>query len=232
MLTIVLSANVRGILGLGGPTVIPGYVDPALDAAYIISGMPDGGSRGNSGDVGAIDAQGYVWLFGREKDVIVRGGHNIDPKPIDEVLVQFPGVQLAAMVGKPDARRGELPVAYIQKSEGAHVDLEALMGFCAQRAHERAGLPVEIILLDQMPLTPVGKISKPALKVDILRRTVDALAQARAGGAEFNTTVDMTGRRPKVEVLFSADSPAADALAQLREELARFEFESEVRVRR
>jgi fatty-acyl-CoA synthase len=220
----------RGILGLGGPTVIPGYVDPALDAAYIISGMPDGAHWGNSGDVGAIDAQGYVWLFGREKDVIVRGGHNIDPKPIEEVLVQFPGVQLAAMVGKPDARRGELPVAYIQESEGAHVDLEALMDFCAQRAHERAGLPVEIILLNQMPLTPVGKISKPTLKVDILRRTVEALARARAGGAEFKTTVEMTGRRPKVEVLFLADSPAADALAQLREVLATFEFESEVRV--
>ena len=90
------------------------------------------------------------------------------------------------MVGKPDARRGELPVAYIQIGAGATVDLEALMGFCVQRAPERAGLPVEIILLDHMPLTPVGKISKPALKVDILRRTVEALAQARAGGRVQN----------------------------------------------
>ena len=201
MLTIVLSANASrasaASSALGGPTVIPGYVDPALDAAYLISGMPDGGAGETAATSGAIDAQGYVWLFGREKDVIVRGGHNIDPKPIEEVLAQFPGVQLAAMVGKPDARRGELPVAYIQKSEGAHVDLEALMGFCAQRAHERAGLPVEIILLDQMPLTPVGKISKPALKVDILRRTVDALAQARAGGAEFETHGGYDGTAPK-----------------------------------
>ncbi len=222
----------RGVLALGGPTIIPGYVDPALDAAYIIGGMPDGARWGNSGDVGTIDTQGYIWLFGREKDVIVRGGHNIDPKPIEEVLVQFPGVQLAAMVGKPDARRGELPVAYIQIGAGATVDLEALMAFCAQRAHERAGLPVEIILLDHMPLTPVGKISKPALKVDILRRTVEALAQARAGGAEFKTTVDMTGRRPKVEVLFPTESPENGALAQLREVLETFEFESEVRVGR
>jgi fatty-acyl-CoA synthase len=220
----------RGILALGGPTVIPGYVDSRLDAAYLISGMPEGVRWGNSGDVGAVDAQGYVWLFGREKDVIIRGGHNIDPKPIEEVLAQYPGVQLAAMVGKPDARRGELPVAYIQQSEGARIDLEALMGFCAKHAHERAGLPVEIILVDQMPLTPVGKIAKPALKLDILRRTVEALAQARAGGAGFRTTIDMSGRRPKVAVLFETGAPDADALASLRQALATFEFESEVRV--
>jgi len=219
----------RGILALGGPTVIPGYVDSRLDAAFLIRRMPDGAPWGNSGDVGAIDEQGYVWLFGREKDVIIRGGHNIDPKPIEEVLVQYPGVQLAAMVGKPDASKGELPVAYIQPSVGSRVDLDALMRFCGERAHERAGLPVEIILLEQMPLTAVGKISKPVLKVDILRRTVEALA-ASAGGAAFTTTIDMSGRRPKAEVVFEAPGPDAEIVAKLRAVFATYEFESEVRV--
>ena len=220
----------RGVLALGGPTVIPGYVDSRLDAAFLVAGMPDGARWGNSGDVGAIDERGYVWLFGREKDVIIRGGHNIDPKPIEESLAQYPGVQLAAMVGKPDARLGELPVAYVQPRAGATLDVEALMRFCAERAQERAGLPVEIIVVDPMPLTAVGKISKPALKLDILRRVVESLARIRADGAQFQTTVDVSGKRPKVEVRFYGAAPRAEALTRLREDLAGFAFESEVRV--
>lgn len=218
----------RGVLALGGPTVIPGYVDPRLDSAYLIAGMPDGSRWGNSGDVGAIDERGYVWLFGREKDVIIRGGHNIDPKPIEEVLAQYPGVQLAAMVGKPDARLGELPVAYVHPSAGATLDLEALMRFCVKHAQERAGLPVEIIPIDPMPLTAVGKISKPALKLDILRRVVDAIVRTRADGCRCTTTIDGSGKRPKVEIRFDGAAPDAETLTRLREDLAGFAFESEV----
>lgn len=220
----------RGVLALGGPTVMPGYVDPRLDAAYFVREMPDGERWGNTGDVGALDDRGYVWLFGRSKEVIIRGGHNIDPKPVEEILVRFPGVQLAAMVGKPDGAKGELPVAYIQPKEGATIDSAELLAFCALHTHERAALPVELIMIDQMPLTAVGKISKPVLKVDILRRTVEAVVSGTISvpGA-FETSIDMSGRRPKVKIDFSpGGAVGAEALERLRKALSVFEFESEV----
>ncbi len=220
----------RGVLALGGPTVMPGYVDSRLDAGYFIRGMPDGGRWGNTGDVGAVDERGYVWLFGRAKDVIIRGGHNIDPKPVEEILVQFPGVQVAAMVGKPDGRKGELPVAYIQPEEGAVVDAAALMEFCARHTHERAALPTEIILVERMPLTAVGKIAKPQLKIDILRRTVEAIvARAVVGGVSFGVSVDLAGLRPKVAVTLPAGAVGTASLTALEDALSGFEFESEIR---
>ena len=222
----------RGVLALGGPTVIPGYVDERLDAAYLVRGMPDGRPWGNTGDVGAIDERGYVWLFGRMKDVIIRGGHNIDPKPVEEILVQFPGVQLAAMVGKPDRAKGELPVAYVQPEMGSILDLGALRDFCARHVHERAALPVEIITLEQMPLTAVGKIAKPILRVDILRRTVNEQLEAALGPVSAEIIVDMSGLRPKARVIIERHPGLETAdVERLTKALAAFEFETEIELR-
>jgi fatty-acyl-CoA synthase len=220
----------RGALALGGPTIMSGYVHSSLDADYFIDGMPDGGRWGNTGDVGAVDETGYVWLFGRHKDVIIRGGHNIDPKPVEEVIAQFPGVHLVAMVGRPDPLKGELPVAYVQPSAGVTIDIAALLKFCAEHAHERAGLPVEVIILDRLPLTAVGKISKPALKADSLRRVVEALVLQDVGASTpFEVAVDFTGRRPRAEVTFHDQSPDERALARLASTLGSFEFAAEIR---
>jgi fatty-acyl-CoA synthase len=134
------------------------------------------------------------------------------------------------MVGKPDGAKGELPVAYIQPKEGATIDSAELLAFCAQHTHERAALPVELIMIDQMPLTAVGKISKPVLNVDILRRTVEAVVSGTVTvpGA-FETSIDMSGRRPKVKIGFApGGAVGAEALERLRKALSVFEFESEV----
>jgi len=102
------------------------------------------------------------------------------------------------------------------------------MRFCVKHAQERAGLPVEIIPIDPVPLTAVGKISKPALKLDILRRVVDAIVRTRADGCRCTTTIDGSGKRPKVEIRFYGAAPDAETLTRLREDLAGFAFESEV----
>ena len=73
----------------------------------------------NTGDLGRQDADGYFYLTGRKKELIIRGGHNIDPASIEEPLHQHPAVQLAAAVGRPDAHAGEVPVAYVQLKPGA-----------------------------------------------------------------------------------------------------------------
>jgi fatty-acyl-CoA synthase len=107
---------------------------------------------------------------------------------------------------------------------GAVVDVAALMRFCAEHVHERAALPAEVIQVAEMPLTAVGKIAKPVLRIDIVRRTVEAIVREHVDGAmEADVSVDSSGRRPKVTVRLACASPAGLAYA-----LAAYEFESEV----
>ena len=87
-----------GVIAVKGPGVISGYVDEKLNRGLF---FPDGWL--NTGDLGRIDEDGYLWITGRVKDLIIRGGNNIDPSIIDDTLLQHPAVQLAAAVGKPDA---------------------------------------------------------------------------------------------------------------------------------
>ena len=129
----------------------------------------------NSGDLGRLDADGYLWITGRAKDLVIRGGHNIDPQPIEEILFSHPTVALAAMVGQPDVYAGELPVAYVQAKPGVTVDTTALADFVRERTPERAAVPVAIHVVDPMPLTGVGKVFKPALRWDAARRVVERM---------------------------------------------------------
>ena len=111
-----------------------------------------------------------MWITGRAKDTVIRGGHNIDPAPIEEVFFQHPAVALAALVGQPDAYAGELPVAYIQLKPGASVAPGELEAWVRERTPERAAVPQQIILIDPMPLTAVGKVFKPKLRWDAAQR--------------------------------------------------------------
>ena len=89
-----------------GPMLFAGYENEAHNAWVEAE---DGARWFDTGDLGRIDADGYVWLTGRAKDVIIRGGHNIDPLGIEEALHAHPAVELAAAVGRPDAHAGEIP---------------------------------------------------------------------------------------------------------------------------
>lgn len=153
-----LSAN--GELLLSGPTVFAGYVrDADNEHAWTSDGWL------NTGDLAEIDEDGYIWLKGRSKDIIIRGGHNIDPAIIEGALAEHPAVELVAAVGKPDAYAGELPVAYVTLRPGAQVSREDLLEHARARVPERAAIPVEITILEQMPVTAVGKIFKPPLRL-------------------------------------------------------------------
>jgi fatty-acyl-CoA synthase len=157
-----------GVIGIKGPNVFSGYVDPAhnrdiwLDTGWF-----------STGDMGRQDADGYFWLTGRQKELIIRGGHNIDPAVIEEQLYALDGVQVAAAVGRPDAHAGEVPVAYVQLQDGASLEAGWIMDRLRENIGERAAVPKEVILIDQMPLTPVGKIFKPRLRWDAVRRVYE-----------------------------------------------------------
>lgn len=171
-----------GVLVISGPNVFSGYrVDKHNEGLWLDLG--DDLRWLNTGDLGRQDAEGYFYLTGRKKELIIRGGHNIDPSSIEEPLHTHPAVYLAAAVGRPDIHAGELPVAYVQLRAGATATEAELHAFAKEKIHERAALPKAIHLIAEMPLTAVGKIFKPALRhreiADALRcALVDAGLQA------------------------------------------------------
>jgi fatty-acyl-CoA synthase len=210
----------RGALLIGGPSVTPGYLLAEHDAEFFPGGLE--GAWGNTGDLGTVDEDGYVWVFGRAKDVIIRGGHNIDPREIEDALGRHPAVHQAAAVGRPDARKGELPMAYVQLKVGAEVTPAELLEFCRQHVQEQAAVPAELIVLDELPLTPVGKVSKPALRADALEREVRSVV----GAISCEVQVDSSGPRPRVVVVLD-EADDAD-VAALTRRLAAYEFASSV----
>lgn len=132
-----------------------------------------------TGDLGRLDEDGYLWITGRAKDLIIRGGHNIDPAEIEEALMMHPAVAMAGAIGQPDSYAGEMPCAYVELVEGASVDSDELMKHAKTQVHERAAHPKHIEILPELPKTAVGKVFKPDLRKMAISRVYDAtLAEA------------------------------------------------------
>lgn len=134
-----------------------------------------------TGDLGRMDADGYLWITGRAKDLIIRGGHNIDPAVIEEALMQHDEVAMAGAIGQPDAHSGELPCAYVELVSGAQATEEELLAHCKAHVQERAAHPKHLEVLDELPKTAIGKVFKPDLRKRAIARVFDtALADAGA----------------------------------------------------
>lgn len=132
-----------------------------------------------TGDLGRLDADGYVWITGRAKDLIIRGGHNIDPAEIEEALASHPAVALSGAIGQPDAHAGEVPCAYVELVKGATATEAELMEHARAHVRERAAQPKHVEIVPELPKTAVGKIFKPDLRRLAIRRIYDkALAEA------------------------------------------------------
>ncbi|MFI8579726.1 acyl-CoA synthetase [Ectopseudomonas khazarica] len=157
--------NEIGNLCIRGATVFKGYLQTSKNAGIWVDG-----DWFNTGDLGRVDADGYIWLTGRSKDLIIRGGHNIDPQMIEEALHKHPAVAMAAAVGKPDKKAGELPVVYVQLKPGDQASEAELLEHAAAHIPERAAIPKNAWIVDAIPLTAVGKTFKPALRFDAIAR--------------------------------------------------------------
>ena len=201
-----------GVIAMAGPGVFSGYLmDKHNQGAFIEPGWV------NSGDLGRLDDDGLLWLTGRAKDLIIRGAHNIDPAPLEELLYRHPAVALAALVGQPDAYAGELPVAYVQLKPGHAASTTVssdLLAFLKEHTPERAAVPVQLHFVDPMPLTAVGKIFKPALRLDAMRRVAEALLEGAAGpGLSCGVAVRADATHGQV---ISVTLPAGDAAQRER----------------
>ncbi|HVA13731.1 MAG TPA: acyl-CoA synthetase [Stellaceae bacterium] len=203
-----------GVVLIKGPGVTPGYVDERFNVGLFTE---DGWFI--SGDLGRFDAEGYLWLTGRVKDVIIRGGHNIDAVLIEDVLRRHPAVLLCAAVGKPDAYAGELPVAYVQPMKDVPVTADELKAFVRAEITERAGTPDEIFLIDPLPLTDVGKPNKAQLRHDAAARTFRTVLSGAIAAADIAVEVRQDSAHGTLAVIrvIGAAAPRAAIDDRIRE---------------
>lgn len=216
-----------GVLAISGPCVTPGYYNSAGNAELFFDSAQPGKEWLNTGDLCTIDTDGYIWLRGRLKDLIIRGGHNIDPLAIEAALLGHPAVLYAAAVGEPDRDKGEIPVAYVQLRAGMSVSESELLAHCQNEVTERAAVPRSVRLMEAMPLTAVGKIFKPALRLDAVQRCVRDVAGTLEGAGAVEMEVRDVGGAIVV-VLKALDPSRRAALDEVRRELERYTFRIEV----
>jgi fatty-acyl-CoA synthase len=213
-----LPTGEKGMVLYQGPNLFSGYLDAAETAR---SFTPDGWLI--TGDVGFIDTQGRLHLSGRAKDLIIRGGHNIDPKVIEDALGAHPAVALCAAVGAPDAYAGELPVAFATLKPGSDVTEAELLAFTAERVDEGPAKPKSITVLNTMPVTNVGKIYKPELRTlataAVVQKLIhNAMAPMQLAPAQW-PQVQATGDAPVVVDAHATPAAAWSALKPLLDAL-------------
>ena len=148
------------------------------------------GSYLRTGDLGRLDPEGYLFITGRAKDLIIRGGHNIDPAIIEEALAAHEQVAFVGAIGQPDAHAGEVPCAYVELIGGASVTPDELREFAKSRIGERAAQPKYIEVLDELPKTAVGKVFKPDLRRKAITRIYDAELEAAGQPARVREVVE------------------------------------------
>ena len=202
-----------GVLAISGPTVFPGYVTGRDENGYVLDGrgkLVEGWL--DTGDLARVDADGFVHLSGRAKDLIIRGGHNIDPAVIQDALLEHPQVLAAAAVGRPDPHAGEVPVAYVTLAPGASVGEDALCAWAGERVAEPAAAPKAVTVLDAIPVTEVGKPYKLPLRADAARRAVLDALRGIAAHATVDTRIEDGDPVVAVTVAPGTDLDAVGAL--------------------
>lgn len=204
-----LPPGTPGTIVVRGPNVFAGYLTfgpegPVPDArGKVHDGWLD------TGDLGSVDEHGYIALAGRAKDLIIRGGHNIDPEVIEDALLEHPDVAAAGAVGQPDAHAGEVPVAFVVLSPGAQATVDELAMWAAEHVPERAAAPKRVEVVDQIPLTDVGKPFKPELR----RRATEHVARAALGATQAAVHARLDDGRIAIVVEGAAPDEIDAALA-------------------
>ena len=123
-----------------------------------------------TGDLGYFDDDGYVWITGRAKDTIIRGGHNIDPALIEDLLSSHSSVAMVGAIGQPDIKLGEVPCAYVEMVSGSELTSSDLMQYIKDNSKDKLAVPSYVEIMEELPKTAVGKIFKPSLRKSAITR--------------------------------------------------------------
>lgn len=207
----------KGEVLIRGPNVFQGYL---TDQGVV--GDPRGGWL-SSGDLGEVASNGELRIIGRSKDVIIRSGHNIDPQLIEDVAHRHAGVAQAAAVAMPDDYAGEVPVLFVVARSTAEFCLSELAGFMAQQIAEPPARPKGIFVLDELPLTPFGKVARYRLRqLAVERKVAELLADLVEAPAV--TCRDPAARRVEI----GTREPLTDSLIEdIVRRLRRLDLEME-----
>ena len=204
-----------GLVLTKGPQVFPGYVDPRHNVGVLTEDQWI-----VTGDIGYLTPDQRLVLTGREKDLIVRSGHNIDPAAIEDVANAFPGVLMSSAVGMPDAYAGEVPILFVVPSPNQTIDAERLREFLENNVNEPPARPRRIVQLDALPVTAVGKIFKPALRDLAVQAKVRAEIERIFGaGTKADIEVDKDDKLNTL-VLVSVTATDERLVAELAESLS------------
>ena len=154
----VLGPGREGEIRMRGPNVMRGYYRRAEET----EGAFDEAGRFRTGDMGTLDAEGFLRITGRIKEMMIVGGENVFPREIEEVLNKHPSVRASGVVGRVDDVRGEVPVAFVEVEEGEGFDADSVKGWCRERL---AGykVPRELVVVDELPRSGTGKVMRRKL---------------------------------------------------------------------
>ena len=210
-----------GAVCIKGPNVFGGYLDESKNKdIWMKEGWLD------TGDLGRQDADGYIWLTGRQKELIIRGGHNIDPALVEEPLYRLGDVQMAAAVGRPDPHAGEVPVAFVQLQEGSTLTTDKIIEYLQKEIGERAAVPKEVIIIDTIPLTPIGKIFKPALRWKaieaVYQKEISALGDSIDSVSVIASEDTLHGTMAEIEIKLSTSADSREVEEKVTEVLSRY----------
>lgn len=148
-----------GEICVRAPWLMSGYWHAAQDTADVVR---DGWFH--TGDVGHLDADGYLWVIDRMKDLIIRDGFNVYPRDVEDVLLAHPDVVNCAVIGRPDRDHGEEVVAFVERRPGSQATADDVREF-ARRRLSAVKYPREVHLIDAIPLTSIGKLDRKALRM-------------------------------------------------------------------
>lgn len=174
-----------GVILVRGPQVFCGYKAEADNLNAWVDG-----DWFNTGDLGYLDDKGFLYLSGRAKDLIIRGGHNIDPATIEDGMSTHPAIASCIAVGYPDAYAGELPMTFVVLKPGTQCSAEELLAYAEKHISERAAIPKRIEIIPAMPLTAVGKIFRPALRQQIAVTVLKEIFAENSIEAEVSSRLD------------------------------------------
>mgnify|MGYP000388869357 CR=1 FL=1 len=206
------AVGVSGEVQFRGANLFSGYIGHQEDPF-----TADGWLK--TGDLGYLDEEGYLFLTGRAKDLIIRSGHNIDPIVIESCLEKHPAVSMAAAVGKPDRYAGELPIVYVELIQGTSVTEAELIEFAQANIDERPACPKAVHIIPELPKTAVGKIFKPDLRTRAIANVLTDELVAQGIEDSLNVEVSLT-KKGVVNAQVKVEASLLDQVKSITDELA------------